>query len=344
MKKTVGVGTLILLLLITGCATSVRMVVTKPAEVNLAGVKNLSILDFEYVESTSEVTLDKLLEDALSQLITGEDTSLSNEEKMARYATNKMSESLAATDYFTLVDPGNFKDSVDIMTNRMQFFDILSGVYDVDGVLLGSILTMKTKETWETRIVMVLDELTGQEVEQEEEWVTRQANLEFEYRILSTDTSEVMVQKVFTRSTSDAKSYEEYDRLTSEDLMYKRMVDEIVRTITRQLVPYQVTESRSLMKDKTKDQRMETADQFVKVAKYNEALEIFLSVWQQTRNIAAGFNAAIMYEALGNLDQAIVQMNDVLNVYPEKKVFRSLERLKAAKVEREKAMAQLEGR
>ncbi len=334
----------ILLIFIAGCATRVRMEVTKPAEVNLAGVKTLSVLDFEYTGDKESVTLEKLLDEALKEIFADTGTALTKEEKTAQYATNKMVQTLADTQYFTIVDAGDFKDSMDEMTGRVQFFDVLSGVYDVDAVMIGTITNLKTEETYEIRTRTEVNPDTGVEEEIQEQWVTRRAELEFEYKILDTENSRLMVQKVFNKSTSDSELSANYNSLTSEEQMYRSMIDSIIKTVSRQLVPYTVTESRSLMKDKTKNPKMEVADEYVKVTKYQEALEIFLEVWKNSKNIAAGYNAAIMYEAMGDLDNAISQMDEVLDMYPDKKVFRELERLKAAKEEREKAMAQMEGR
>lgn len=332
------------LLMISGCATRVPMVVTKPAQVDMSGIRRISILEFEYTGDMQTGSIDKLLDDVLDQFFTDDGSALTAEEKIALYATNRVSQTLGDTQYFTIVDPGDFKESLSGMTDRIQFFEVLNSVYDVEAVFLGSITVLRTTETYETRVVVKVDEETEEEVEVEEEWVTRKAELEMEYRIIDTMSSELIVQKVFNQSRTNSKPVEDYQMLTAEEQMYRSMIDSIVQTISRQLVPYKVTVNRKLLKDKEKDPRMEIADEYVKVAKYENALETYLTVWDESRNIAAGFNAAIMYEALGNIDAAIETMNMVLNTYPDKDVFRALERLKATKAEQEKARQQMEGR
>lgn len=47
------------------------------------------------------------------------------------------------------------------------------------------------------------------------------------------------------------------------------------------------------MKDKSKNPDLKTADELLKGSLYNEALQVFLEVWNGTQNPAAGVNAGI---------------------------------------------------
>jgi len=110
--------------------------------------------------------------------------------------------------------------------------------------------------------------------------------------------------------------------------------------MAKQLAPYQVREHRTLMRDKTKDPRMEQADDLVKGKVYDSALEIFLDVWQQNGNVAAGFNAAVLYEVTGQLDLAISQMKSVVDRTSDKKAMREYNRLLTVRQEQERLREQ----
>ena len=95
------------------------------------------------------------------------------------------------------------------------------------------------------------------------------------------------------------------------------------------------------MKDKTDDPRMEQADELVKGRIYDAALDLFLEVWDDTGNPAAGFNAAILYEITGDLDTAIAQMKEVARRTGEKKAMREYNRLLETQREQQRLQEQL---
>jgi hypothetical protein len=95
------------------------------------------------------------------------------------------------------------------------------------------------------------------------------------------------------------------------------------------------------MKDKMKDPRMEQADELVKGKLYDAALEIFLDVWQDTGNVAAGFNAAILYEITGDLERAIAQMKELVRLTGEQKAMREYNRLLETQREQQRLQEQL---
>jgi hypothetical protein len=142
-----------------------------------------------------------------------------------------------------------------------------------------------------------------------------------------------------SQSSTDRELEDKRDLPDVED-MYTSLIDDFMPKMAKQLAPYQVREHRTLMRDKTKDPLMEQADDLVKGKVYDSALEIFLDIWQQNGNVAAGFNAAILYEVTGQLDMAISQMKSVVDRTADKKAMREYNRLLTVKQEQERLKAQ----
>ena len=128
--------------------------------------------------------------------------------------------------------------------------------------------------------------------------------------------------------------------IDSEIEMYKTIVDSFMPTVARQLAPYTVNESRKLMKDR-KNPMMKIAGKYAKNGVYDEAMDIYLELWEENDNPAAGHNAAILYEVTGNVDAAIAIIREVLDRYPEKKILKQYNRLLDVKREQERLAEQL---
>jgi lipopolysaccharide biosynthesis regulator YciM len=86
---------------------------------------------------------------------------------------------------------------------------------------------------------------------------------------------------------------------------------------------------------------MKLAGKYAKSGVYDKAMEIYLELWKEEKNRAAGHNAAILYEVTGNVDAAISLIRDVLDVYPERKILKQYNRMLDVKREQERLAEQL---
>jgi lipopolysaccharide biosynthesis regulator YciM len=123
--------------------------------------------------------------------------------------------------------------------------------------------------------------------------------------------------------------------------MFREIVDSFIPPMMKQLAPHTVRESRRLMKDKSENPIMEKARQYAKNGMYDRALELYLEAWDSSRNPAAGFNGAIMYEVTGDIDAAVSLMEEVVDRHPEKKIIREYNRLLGVREEQAMVAEQL---
>ncbi len=336
-----GLLILALLGLLFGCSTSIPVTVTKPAEINMSGNRVIAVLDFRYPVKDKSISGKDLLQWAISKL-TG--LSLPNElnveQRVAKYTTDQVILTLLNTGYFQLVSPQEIAQAmqggISSSTTAVDIGKAVKAQAIVNGDLY--ILDVEDKEWTDERTIT--DAGTGQEQTVYVPMIRRTVWVGMSYQVVNTATGNVVASRSFESQSSTDRELENKRDLPDVEEMYTSLIDDFMPKMAKQLAPYQVREHRTLMRDKTKDPRMEQADDLVKGKVYDSALEIFLDIWQQNGNVAAGFNAAILYEVTGQLDMAISQMKSVVDRTAEKKAMREYNRLLTVKQEQERLKAQ----
>jgi hypothetical protein len=324
-----------------GCSTSIPVTVTKPAEINMAGNRVIAVLDFRYPIKDKSISGKDLLQWAISKL-TGLDLPKEPnvEERVAEYTTEQVILTLLNTGYFQLVSPQEVARAMQGgISSSTTAVDIGKAV-KAQAIVNGELYLLEVSDKHWSREKTVTDAETGEEKKEIVPMISRTAEVGMSYQVVNTATGNVVASRSFESQTSaDRELVNRRDLPDAED-MYTSLIDYFLPKMAKQLAPYQVREHRTLMRDKTKDPRMEQADGLVKGRVYDSALEIFLDVWQQNGNIAAGFNAAILYEVTGQLDMAITQMKSVVDRSADKKAMREYSRLLTVRQEQERLKAQ----
>jgi hypothetical protein len=334
-------GFLILVLLgfVFGCSTSIPVTVTKPAEINMSGNRVIAVLDFRYPDRT--FSGKDLLQWAISKL-TGLNLprGLSVEQRVAEYTTDQVILTLLNTGYFQLVSPQEVAQTMrGGISSSTTAIDIGKAV-NAQAIVNGELYLLKARDREWTDEQTVTDESTGLEQTVYVPMIRRTVEVGMSYQVVNTATGSVVASRSFESRTSVDRELEYKRNLPDVEDMYTRLIDNFMPKMAKQLAPYQVREHRTLMRDKTDDPRMEQADDLVKGKIYDRALEIFLDVWQQNGNVAAGFNAAILYEVTGQVDMAVSQMKSVVDRTADPKAMREYNRLLAVKQEQERVKEQ----
>jgi hypothetical protein len=342
MRRVVfGLLILALLGLLFGCSTSIPVTVTKPAEINMSGNRVIAVLDFRYPVKDKSISGKDLLQWAISKL-TGLSlpSELNVEQRVAKYTTDQVIVTLLNTGYFQLVSPQEvaqaMQGGISSSTTAVDIGKAVKAQAIVNGDLY--ILDAEDKEWTDERTIT--DAGTGQEQTVYVPMIRRTVWVGMSYQVVNTATGNVVASRSFESQSSTDRELEDKRDLPDVEDMYTSLIDDFMPKMAKQLAPYQVREHRTLMRDKTKDPLMEQADDLVKGKVYDSALEIFLDIWQQNGNVAAGFNAAILYEVTGQLDMAISQMKSVVDRTADKKAMREYNRLLTVKQEQERLKAQ----
>lgn len=334
IKKIKVIAIITVFVLSLGCATSVAVRITKPAEVNMSGARNIALFDFSYPRKGFQLNnQNDIIEFLFAQAFDQEVPEDSLEKQMADYTSSKLVSALVNTDYFTVLSPKDVTQAMIGADNPDLGVTDIGLLLGAEAVIVGSIDRMDSQETEYINTVMVYNKITKKYVEVEKDWIERNVVISVTYRVIDVNDGRMYASKTLEQRRSDDTELENELQLQSYELMYKSGVDSIIKLIARQIAPYEVTERRYLKKDKMKDDRMKQADEFVKGGIYEKAFNIFMTIWEDSSNPAAGYNAAIMMEVMGDIDGAIAMMETVMDSYPEQDIMSEYNRLLDTKEE-----------
>jgi TolB-like protein len=267
------------MLIFAGCGTTVSFQVQRAPEMDTAGIKRIAIMPFESVSNNN-------LQRTTAQYITAT-------------ATSK----IRAANYFTLVDHREI-ERLQRNNERIENY--------VDALFTGQIVSLRTNDS--SRIEKRKDPKTEAVVEVVV--YEREVELVFSYRLIRARDGSII--DLVTRQGRNGDSNEARDRLKSGSQMLEEIVTSQLSGRAKQVAPYTAVVSRSLMDEKSKDKvlknGMKDIAALVKSGNYRTALNRYLSIYEQYGNIAAAYNAAIMYEALGDIGSAIDVIENAYNI------------------------------
>jgi hypothetical protein len=324
-----------------GCATSVPVTVTKPAEVNMASMRKIAVLDFIATHEGYDLSVESLIEAALEELFDLSVGERAVERIIEEYTTERFILGLVNTNYFQVVGASEVRQSLDPVTATSTSVQEIGKEVGAQGIVTGEIYFMMIEDEEFVKTEELIDSETNEKYEEDIPWIRRTATLGLTYHVFNTDSGALHASRSFEASLQDEKEAAEDYSLQDSKEMFREIVDSFIPQMMRQLAPYTVRESRKLMKDKAKDPLMVSARQYARSGVYDRALELYLDVWDTTKNPAAGFNGAIMYEVTGNIDAAVSLMKDVADRYPEKKILREYNRLLGVREEQKRLAEQL---
>jgi curli biogenesis system outer membrane secretion channel CsgG len=331
------------LVLLVSCATTIKMEITRPAEVNMAGAKKVAVMDFGIPpENNRAWTYDELWALALAKILDIKTSRAATlVEKLAQYTTETMIDTLANTNYFAVVNPGDISRAIIASGKRNPNPIMIGQLVGAQAIIVGDITTFVDETEQFNKTEKTKDKTTGKETQVTVLYVRRTLALKLTYRAVNTTTGAIMATKTLEDSNQREIRYADKGSLESEEEVFRGMIDDMLPKIAKQIAPYKETVYRGLMKDEMKNPEMEKADEFVKNNVYDSALRVYLDVWKRSKNPAAGVNAGIMYEVLGDLESALATVKEVVDATANKKAMGEYNRLLKEKKSQEELLKQL---
>ena len=306
-----------LLALLTGCATSIPMTVTRPAELNLNGAKSVAVLPTQ-TELQSEYTPVGILG---LFTVKSEKASKENLEKstIASQFTNELLSNLMNDGYMYVVG-GKFVENA--LTNGT---DIPCDIY-ITGELASFEESIRS------------DSYTNEEGEKYYKY-EKQVDVTINYKIIDAKTNKILSIKS-KKLSNKSSQYEYKSSLPSASSIIHTNVENLAKAIMKELRPYTETYYITLLSDKTKDESMKLANQYAKNKKYDLAYQTFMECYEANGYYEAGYNAACLLEVLGDLYNAETLMKDVYQKTSEKKAAKTLQHIREEIKYKEKLDAQ----
>lgn len=336
-----------------GCATAIKIEVTKPAEINMSGARTIAVLNVHYSDKGS-LDLGEIFNKPLVSALFGDSEKEQVIQDVISYTTSAMTISLLDTGYFTIVSG---KELSEYFSQGQEINALSIGAESgAEAIIVPEFTQLRYDEDFITKTESVWDAEQDDYVNIEVPYGRRTAEFIFFYRVIDTETGEIIASKRFWQTKTDEQKVEYIAQITlmgmgkkaeylgeikSFNTLFRDGVDEVLSEVVKQLAPYTVIESRYLQKDETDSSEMERADTLVKGAMYEEAYEIFITEWEQYNNPAGGFNAAIMLEALGNADAAANLMKEVASKSGNSDAMKEYQRLLEVLEEQKELEAQM---
>jgi hypothetical protein len=320
-----------------GCAPSIRLEVTKPAEVNMKGAKILAVMDYGFPIPNKSMNATDLLAAAFSKLIGLEvQEKETPESKVAKCATGKTSAVLAGTHYFTVLTPSDLSKALAGESDKTMSAVDIGKKAGAQSIVLGDIERLTLEDVDFTESYKQKDGSTTTEYK-----VRRKVNVQLSYRVIATETGGILATKTLNGFVQQVENARERSSLGSKEVLGCQAIENVIPEIAKQLAPYKVIVKRTLLKDKSKNPEFDRALSFMKGNMYGNAYDIFAQIYKTSGNVAAGFNAAIMKEAMGDVEAAYNEMNDIATKTADPKAIGEVQRLKISWEEQKKALSQM---
>lgn len=276
--------------LILGCSTTVPMSVTRPANLEVPEASSIAILPFQtgITDSHAGSGNVNIIIDVLNNS-SKPTSSVTGESSIANYVTTGLTSKFATSPYFKLVDASVVTAAIN--NGREIPVDLY-----ITGVISGYQERIETYEVAENDIQYYL-------------------TVEFSivYQIVDSHTYQVLAYRTVDVDEVSTNEYSKSD-LPSPLSLVKSRLDSFISQVDKEFHPYTVTRSLTLLKDKEKHPDFKMANEYAKKGNLLQSEELFYSIYKSTGNFAAGYNAALLMQANGRLEDG----RDLLEELQEK--------------------------
>lgn len=289
----------IILFLSTSCATTLHLSLTRPAELDLNGASSIAVLPFGTTGFSNRSFSGgryPVLDFFVSML--SEDP---EQVEFVNYMHKTLEEDLLGSQYLKLIS----SDAVKAAAKR-------GGKSPADVYITGKLSSFKSEINSEKR-----KEKKGEKTIVKEVYY-RKASYTFEYQIVDGETSRVYYSSYFSSSQTSG-DYENKSSVPSELAMFRSNLDSEMASIVRKVQPYDVYKSISLLKDKSKNPKMEEANKLAKDGLIEKSYELYISIYKSSNLFEAGYNAAAIREAQGKYDEAKELAEELVSVFGNRK-------------------------
>ncbi len=308
-RAAVYLGVLVFLILVmTGCATSISMSYMVPAEYDMSDYRMLAIATTEPYRFRPFDVPSPFVQDmsGTSPVILYSGTRYGIENQLAAYVNEEVMKEARGTGYFTLASSGladRYLNRPSILAE--QGYDAYMRVWtddlDIDEYIYAKEETVKVPSETDPSVFVEETELVY--------YISQQVRIVFSWEIRSTKNDALLASDTYSgrksRTTEIDLSGDDVQSAPSLLYLMRDIGGSFTRSIFSQVAPTMKNVSFSLMKNDPKNRRAEDAYQSAKDGNLVDALDTFLNEWKRRDHIPSLYNAALIMESLGDRDEAI---------------------------------------
>jgi hypothetical protein len=268
----------LLILIFAGCATKIALQAQRTPNLDTVGIKRIAVMPFEF--------------DGIGVIY----------KSAAQHAANVTTDKIRATNHFTLIDPAAVNNARRSGRKGGRLEDY------VDAEFKGRITRIEEQTTPQQG--QYKDKNTGEMVTYT--YYIRQVEVELSYSFTRARDG-ALIGPVTKKGTANANANTQ-DELPSVNALAAKAIENGLAGLHRDVAPYTITIQRSLEKepDKALKTQMDEALAYVKGSNYTAACRTYLAIWESQQSVAAAVNASILYEAMGETQNAANFMQQVV--------------------------------
>ena len=299
------------------CATTVNVKLTRPAQLDLNGARTIAVLPIKpcayYKEYNTSLGMEILI-NSFYQIFDIRDP---DEQLAIDTLRTQIERGLLDSPYIKLV-------SSDAVENARK----KGYLNPADVYLTGEVTYFDVRDTSKEEKKLVKAAKGDQKAEYEiVRYWKRTAYFNFRYQVVDSSSDKVISFNEIRMEESSSK-HESKNSLLGAYSLLDSEIRKASAKILKELQPYVVTKSIKLLEVKTKDKdlkaRMKAADELADNNHIQDSSDEFQKIYEETGLVEAGYNAAILQEALGNLSLAENMMQKVYNNTPDARVAKGL--------------------
>lgn len=352
------------LLFATSCYSTIGLRTLVPAEVNVAGYKNMAVQSTSYNYSPAELiwrsyiipirgNVDDIYRQYIGSMFTMFDGTTPSQ--VSNYTSKNLVKAIDKG-YFTIKGP-ELTDALILVgksTGTVRQTLMSNGV---DALLTSNIGYMYYDE-YITAKSLYEDKTDSSKVTGYKFYLVQNAAISLTYTVtdvednvfIANKTQSIQSGDVLTlighTDPNDIKKFVQdtpvYNWYSATEI-FKSLVDDFFSTITNQLTPHYETVYIDLMSNKPKADSVKQAYSYVDDGNYRVALEIFLKEYKASGHIPSGYNAAVLYYALADYDEAFELAKEVYDKSGNNNALELYYTLKNIKEKQDAAIAQING-
>ncbi len=301
--------------LLISCATTVNVQMTRPAKLNLQGARTISVLPFKPSSSYSSMKdSDNAVLFVVATFFQIFDYNNPYEERLLTYLKTNIEEGLASSRYIDLVSSVSVENA--LRSNNIA---------PVDVYLLGGSTDFYVDDIHTVEKNKITDEYyneDGRLIKAKYEYIDqfkRTARLCFNYQLVESSSNRVLAYRSFAIDSTSGTYSSKYD-LPNPYNMLKNKIYYKAQDILKELQPYVITKSIKLLEDKTKNEAFKAANNLAKKNYIDESYQAFYDLYFATGMMEAGYNAAMLDMARGNLTMAEKMMKELYSIYNDERI------------------------
>lgn len=318
-KKSFFLTVIASLFFFGGCLSKIGYYRYRPAAIDLSEMREISAFyvfnpsflpsDFSFSESDMGSYLwENFNRQRFSSLLEQRRV----QERMVAYGNSRIRENLYRSNYFSFHP---FEPLYTTLGFSSHTNEAMSNLLDVEGVLMGKILSMYWKESIEEDQELIINSNGSKQISFVK-YLRRDYYFTVRYEIIHFSQNKIIASRTFSQSTFDRVKYSDQGELRDPDDLFSFWLDNSASQFIKQLVPQRVRETFYLKGEKNHRELFDEAQSLALSGENQLAYEKYYTLWEEHQLEAAGYNASLLLEVQSYFFESIKLMEAVYQKYP----------------------------